>query len=257
MSSLTDSLANFDHGGFYAPSTDQLEFFCMIPKNASSWISDVLRHNGWVSSTVEKCYSHDAAWQDKLTQYQENPIIDNLIVILRDPVERWVAGIAQYVSTSILNSHWYDRNKFSYGYTGDYIDYKTNYLGNILSGEDFINNYSDVVERLLFGQIAFDDHTQPQIWFVDYFKSYAKNYTWFYVNDHLEETFFSHYPNLTQPVDPDYNKGDMNPDVKIITDFLRQQIKQKPYLKNNLLRFYAQDIDLISQADFVYHDTKN
>ena len=256
MSSLADSLAEFDHGGFYAPSPDQLDFFCMIPKNASTWASEVLRHSGWLQSTVHNCYTHDPAWVERLQRHQLNPTVDNLIVILRDPVDRWVAGIAQYISTSVLNSHWYDRKIFSSGYSGNYIDHKLNFVGDILSGNDFVNNYNELVERLLFGQIAFDDHTQPQTWFVDYFKPYATNYVWFYVNDQLEEILFDHYPNLQNPATADYNKGDSNPDVKIITDFLRQRINEKSYLKNNLMRFYAQDIELISSADFVYHSKK-
>lgn len=254
MSSLSDSLNEFDHGGYYMPSNDQLIFYCDIPKNASSWISETLRYSGWIRSKFEDCFTHDKNWSDRAKSHKENPMIDTLIVPLRDPVERWVAGIAQYLSTSVLNSYWFDRTKFSEGYTGSYIEHKINFTGPVLSGEDFVNNYNEVVERLLFGQIAFDDHTQPQSWFVDHFKPYVKNYDYFYINKDFERFFLKHYSSCLKKSDtPDYNKGDDNPDVKIITRFLKERIKQYPYLKNNLLRFYSQDVKLINNANFVYY----
>lgn len=254
MSSLIDSLNNFDHGGFYMPSNDQLTFYCDIPKNASSWVSETLRNSNWIRSKVEDCFTHDRAWTERARQHKENIVIDNLIVVLRDPVERWIAGIAQYLSTSVLNSYWFDRSKFSEGYTGTYIEHKLNFTGPVLSGNEFVNNYNEVVERILFGQIAFDDHTQPQSWFVNYFKHYTKNYTWFYINKDFERFFLKHYNNCVTPSDtPDYNRGNNNPDVKIITEFLRDRIAKHPYLKSNLLRFYSADVELINNAEFVYY----
>jgi len=254
MSSLTNSLAEFDHGGYYKPSNDTLDFYCMIPKNASSWVSDLLAHNNWIRSKLADCFSHDPCWAERAQEHQKNPVVDSLIVVLRDPVERWVAGIGQYLSTSVLNSHWYDRIQYSEGYSGPFIDYKLNYLGPVVSADEFINDYNEVIERILFGQIAFDDHTQPQSWFIDHFKnnSTVKNYIWYYLNDALEDTFLKHNPGLKVSPTPDYNKGDNNPDVKIITSFFRQRIKEKPYLKNNLLRFYKQDVELISSVNFLY-----
>lgn len=254
MSSLANSLDDFDHGGYYRPSNDSLDFYCMIPKNASSWVSDLLSHNNWIRSKIADCFSHDPCWSDRARLHQENYVVDNLIVVLRDPVERWVAGIGQYLSTSVLNSHWYDRTQYSEGYSGPFIDYKLNYLGPVVSANEFVNMYNEITERILFGQIAFDDHTQPQSWFVDYFKqnSMIQNYNWFYMNNEFEDSFLSHNPGLNVSMEPDYNRGNDNSEVKLITDFLRQRIKEKPYLKNNLLRFYGQDVELISSVNFLY-----
>lgn len=235
--SLIPSIKKFDHGGWRYPDHNYLSFYCLIPKNASSWISSVFRHNGWIEGTQENFPKQS---------------IDELIVVLRDPVERWVAGVAQYLIGYILNSHWFDKDKYSQGYYGSYIPGKLNYFGKFISGQQFIENYNEVIERLLFEQIAFDDHTQEQCWYVNHFTS--SNISWFYLNKDFEAAFFNHFKSisLSVPPVPDYNKGQDNVHVKIITDFLHDRIRQRPYLKNCIERYYRKDYDMIEQADFKY-----
>jgi hypothetical protein len=235
--SLIPRLQNFDHGGYWHPATDHLSFYCLIPKNASSWVSSVLKHNGWTQGVLDHC---------------PNQHINELIVILRDPVDRWVAGIAQYFSSYILHSHWFDREHWSQGYHGNYIHGKSNFEGNFITGNEFVKNYNEVVERLLFEQIAFDDHTQEQSWFVNHFK--ADTHTWFYVNDEFEQTFLHNFRsmNLTVPPVPDYNRGNDNTHVKIITEFLHERIRKNPYLRNAIERYYRNDYKMIEDADFKY-----
>jgi hypothetical protein len=229
--SLTPRLASFDHGGFWHPGSTHISLYCLIPKNGSSWISQTLNYNGW----REGC-----------------PVqpIDELIVVLRDPVERWIAGIAQYLSSYILHSHWYDRTKFDQGYHGNYIPGKINYKGSVVSGQQFVESYNEVVERLLFEQIAFDDHTQEQSWFVEYFN--PTTYTWFYLNESFEQTFLYTFRDmdLTASPNPDYNRGKDNEHVRVICDFLRERIASRPYLKNALERYYRRDYEMIESADF-------
>jgi hypothetical protein len=237
--SLIPSLSRFDHGGFWHPSVEHLSFYCMIPKNASSWTSQLLKHNGWIQGQM-------------IATGKE--VAEELIVILRDPVERWIAGIAQYLSSDILYTHWYDRNKHSESYKGKYIHGKPNYEGAIMSGQDFVNSYNELTERLLFEQIAFDDHTQRQSWFVNHF--HRKNTTWFYLDHDFEKQFLEHYRQLKfeLPEVPDRNQGNDNNDVKIITEFLTDRIQKHPYLKNNIERYYQDDYDMIEKADFVYYN---
>jgi hypothetical protein len=235
--SLIPSLAKFDRGGWRHPDKNYLSFYCMIPKNASSWISSVLRHNGWIEGGYDTF---------------PKPRIDELIVILRDPVDRWVAGIAQYLLGYILNSHWFDRGRWEHGYPGQYIPGKLNYEGPFISGQEFIAQFNGVVERLLFEQIAFDDHTQEQSWYVNYFE--ADSHTWFYINKDFEKTFLYNYKplNLTMPTDLDYNRGSDNEHIKAITDFLHDRLKKYPYLRNAIERYYRQDYQMIEKADFKY-----
>jgi len=110
-----------------------------------------------------------------------------------------------------------------------------------------------VVERILFDQIAFDDHTQSQSWFVNYYNPLST--TWFYLDDRFEKTFLFHYKgyNFELPPVKNYNRGDDNPDIRVITNFLRKQIVEKPYLRNNIERYYKDDYDLLQHANVVYH----
>jgi|LakMenEpi03Aug12_release.lakeMendotaPanAssembly.Ray.scaffolds.fasta_scaffold771666_2 hypothetical protein len=107
-------------GGLISP--DGNYFFLSIPKNASVFISNVLHQNKW--------------------QYSDLSIYrgQNVFCIVRDPVERWISGIATYIATNILGEN--------YG------------------SEMFIRDYNELVERLIFDNINFDDHTTPQIEFV-------------------------------------------------------------------------------------------
>lgn len=50
-----------------------------------------------------------------------------------------------------------------------------------------------------------------------------------------------------------FDRGDDNPDIRVITNFLRKQIVEKPYLRNNIERYYKDDYDLLQSANFVYH----
>jgi hypothetical protein len=235
--SLIPRLQQFDHGGYWHPATDHLSFYCLIPKNASSWTSGVLKHNGWTQGVLEHC---------------PNQHINELIVVLRDPVDRWVAGIAQYFSSYIQHSHWFDREQWNQGYHGNYILGKPNYEGAYITGDEFINSYNELIERLIFEQIAFDDHTQEQSWFVDHFK--ADTYTWFYVDDAFEKIFLHNFRamDLTAPPVPDYNRGDSNQHVKTITEFLHDRIRSRPYLRNAIKRYYRRDYEMIERADFKY-----
>jgi hypothetical protein len=102
----------------------------------------------------------------------------------------------------------------------------------------------------LFEQIAFDDHTQEQSWFVDYFK--PDIHTWFYLDKSFEQTFLYNFRamNLTAPAEPDYNRGQDNEHIRIICEFLRERIASRPYLRNALERYYRRDYDMIESADF-------
>lgn len=237
--SLVPQLQEFDHGGYRHPGLDWLTFYCLIPKNASSWISQVCAHNGWIRGRLQECPKQQ---------------IDELIVVLRDPVDRWVAGVAQYLVSFVLHSHWFDRSEHTEGYSGDYIPGKCNYTSPIMTAQQFVSHYNDLTERLLFEQIAFDDHTQTQCWFVDHFQ--PSHYTWFYLNESFERNFVRNYRNLplTVPADCDRNHGQNHENIRVISEFLHDRIGSRPYLRNSLERYYRGDLDLIQKADFRQFD---
>ena len=89
---MSDTLTRTYDGygsGFLSP--DCHRFYVNISKNASSYMTDTLSRQGWTAAR----YGHDACdWT----------LVREMLVILRDPVDRWTSGVAQYLMTRILNS---------------------------------------------------------------------------------------------------------------------------------------------------------
>lgn len=254
MSVLVD-LDRFDHGGFVHADLNSVHYYCMIPKNASSWISGVLAASGWRPKRIEDIFAMDPDWvtNGRARTHHARPEIDNLIVVLRDPVERWIAGISQYLATSVLHSHWYDRRQWPSGYDGRHILGKDNFVGPIFSAPDFIKNYNEITERLMFDQVTFDDHTLPQTWFVSHFQ-YVKQHTWFYLNADFTHNFRTELQLLINTsAEADHNQGADQPDIAQLENFFRQRITERPYLRRQLERYYQEDYDLIRQVFFVHH----
>lgn len=95
-----------------APDTDLM--YVHIPKNASSWTKPNLRDWGW-----------------QFYNYHTDQLDKTAIVVLRDPVERWLSGIAEYFAL--------------YHNTTD---------------------INESLQRIIFDRITFDDHTEHQVKFV-------------------------------------------------------------------------------------------
>ena len=95
MSLSLDYLKRYGYtpgGGLLSP--DKKYFLLLIPKNASTFLSNCLTANGWVHAG---------------TQQLIEPV--HQIVFLRDPIERWLSGFATYASL----------NLFGFGYGSDHF----------------------------------------------------------------------------------------------------------------------------------------
>ena len=108
-------------GGLISPDNEL--FFLPIPKNASTFISSVLYQNNWRYANLSEFTG------------------DQVFCILRDPLDRWISGIATYFALYIIN---------------DEYDIKM-----------FLKEYNQLTEKLIFDNIIFDDHTTPQIDFLN------------------------------------------------------------------------------------------
>jgi hypothetical protein len=86
-----------------------------IPKNASSWTKPNLLDFNWKDSNYYDCQLNAHA-----------------LVVLRDPVDRWVSGIAEYFAL-----------------------YHTNF-----------NTWTSNIFDLVFERVCFDDHTELQVKFI-------------------------------------------------------------------------------------------
>jgi hypothetical protein len=142
---VIEQLASRGYGygsGVISPGQDR--FLVNIPKNASSYMLDWANRHGWSSVVIEPT----SIWSNNITE---------IIVCVRDPVQRWISGVGQYLTSYVLNV------------TGAY-SWETGPGPNDqqISGDDFIADYNQVVERLLFDNLArLDDHVWPQVEFFE------------------------------------------------------------------------------------------
>ena len=85
-------------GGLISPEG---VFYLNIPKNASTYTTNLLLKNGWVYHNLNTDVAN----------------IKECIALVRDPVDRWVSGFATYAASYVLGS----------GYGSDYFveDYNT------------------------------------------------------------------------------------------------------------------------------------
>jgi len=197
-------------------------FLLNIPKNASSYMLDWSNRHGWNSALISN-----------------HPDIDELIIILRDPVQRWVSGLAQYIRSYILSVHGPNGPIFP----GELIT-KHDY---VMTGESFCSLYNDLTERLLFDVIdAFDDHVWPQHQLIPEVSSNVKK-TFFFM-DHTFDQSIGSYLGFTPVTDLDRNRGSVNQDTAQVQEFLQQRLLVRPELAARIKKHYRKDYDLISGA---------
>jgi len=211
---------DFGYGsGFLAP--DNNDFCLSIPKNASSLMSSWLYESGWTSATVGR---KNVDWTP----------VNNIVIILRDPIERWVSGISQYIKGCIIDTR---------------ISPKS------VTVNDFLKNYNNVVEKLIFDQPnMFDDHVWPQYCFFENILPDVKR-TYFYVNENLELNLKAKL-NLKN-VDGgslDYHKSSDDEELKILTKFFSNKIyppNGDSRLYEKLKEVYKKDYDLINSVELI------
>ena len=100
-----------------------------IPKNASSWMKN--NFGGWFYNF--RTNKFDQSVPSEVEDLLKNPNPPTYVIILRDPIERWLSGAAQA---------FYECPPDDPG---------------------FFMNYSD---NLIFNTIVFDEHTAPQTMFL-------------------------------------------------------------------------------------------
>jgi hypothetical protein len=197
------------------------QFIVDIPKNASSFILDwTHRSGGWHVHTLTDTHSHDT--------------LQEVIVVLRDPVQRWLSGFAQYACGWVLNASRFFDTKH-----GPSQDFQRQ------TGQAFIQQYNWALERLIFDNLeTFDDHVWPQTWFLqDLLPEIPRRY---FLLDNGFEVAFAGYLGLTAPAaDLDRNQGNRNEDARVIQQFLRERIQAVPQLKAAITEAYRHDYELI------------
>lgn len=187
-------------------------FYLNIPKNASTYLSNILRSNSWEHHTLGDS-SH---------------LVKQCIVVLRDPVDRWISGFATYASSWLLG--------LNYG------------------SDHFVEDYNTLTERLIFDNIVFDDHTTPQSEFVDQLPILMHT-TYFQLNKNTVKNI-SQYINYNLNIsDVDANVSEDHYDQQHISKFIRSQLTNRPDLIERINEQYASDFNLIDSVQF-YNDPR-
>lgn len=192
-------------GGLLSPAG---VFYLNIPKNASTFLSNTFLNNGWIHHVLG----------------DGGHLIKECIVVLRDPIERWISGFSTYASSNILN--------MQYG------------------SDSFIQHYNILTERLIFDNLIFDDHTTPQTRFLSQLP--AKPITYFKLTDKLipQISRFTGVELITETVDS--NISENNYDQRQISSFMRKRVNEDLALKAQLFERYKSDFNLITSVQFYY-----
>lgn len=210
----------FGYGsGVWSP--DSTQFLANIPKNASSFLLSWANHHGWYAGYVD-----------------DFDTLDEIIVVLRDPLDRWISGISQYINSFILSTHGPNGPVFP-GETITEFDYA-------MDAGEFIKQYTDVSERLIFDVISrFDDHVWPQWEIIDGFPSCKT--TWFYLEPEFDDKI-GNYLQWTQIKGLDRNSGTSTANTNQLQNFFQQKLKARPELAERVKKHYAKDYELISRV---------
>jgi len=183
-------------------------------------------------------WTYQSGWRAD-TAHNHADKIGEIIVVLRDPVERWISGIAQYVSSYIFSVYGPNGPIFP----GDPItefDYP-------MSSQQFIEQYNDLTERLFFDVIdRFDDHVWPQCELIaSVLPTVSRKY---FMLDRDFETKISGHLGIEKLQALDKNPGSRNRDTAKIQEFFRERLQKRPELEHRLRQHYAADYELITQV---------
>jgi hypothetical protein len=210
--------------GFGHLSPDQSKFLISIPKNASSTLSEWVSANGWTAAIV----GDNCNWNS----------VQEMIVVLRDPVDRWISGIVQYIYTYILCVHGPNSIKLVHE-TSTEFDYD-------MSVKQFIEQYNQLSERILFDVInRFDDHVWPQTeLFQNLLPTVPRKF--FYLDLNFDSKISQHLDlDLNNMLH--HNTSDKNITKKSLQEFIQQRLIHRPELKQRVINAYAKDYELINQ----------
>lgn len=180
-----------------------------IPKNASSEIKNVL--NTWQHSNY----------------FEIKNSVEHL-VILRDPTDRWISGVAEFLVGN--NAH-------------------TGFLNSNLSVDEIeqaMNNR--LVQNLLFDFAIFDGHTIPQCWYLRGLN--LDNIVFFYF-DQLVIPRILEYTKTVSEVKV-ANTSLTNPRKLAIIKKLKSLLQDNPELQHKIDKNYYADHQLFDKIKFHY-----
>lgn len=184
-----------------SPNTDLM--YVNIPKNATSWTKPNLQDWGW----------------EPYNFHIDNLYHKTAIVVLRNPVERWASGIAEYL----------------YLYHRDWP----------------MDAFSKEMLDLIFDKVAFDDHTEKQVYFIEGLD--LSRCVFFKFDEHYRENFSDF---LTENGMPNkyhtYEKQHVSDNEPIRRNYKQifiNHLNNSKYL-NQVEDYFRDDLKLIEQTKF-------
>jgi len=183
---------------------DSTLMYVHIPKNASSWTKPNLKDFGW------QFYNY----------HSDNLYNKHALVVLRDPVERWVSGIAEYLT--LYHSK----------------------LDPAHLGRAFFD--------IIFDRVTFDDHTERQVKFLHGLDTSNCTFIWC---DELYRTNFSDFIK-TYYGENKYNQyeyqhvSELSPQRKQFKDIFIRALEQNSKYLTQIKNHFEEDYKLIKQVKF-------
>lgn len=201
-----------------------------IPKNASSWMKN--NFGGWSYNFRDNKFDQPVPPEVQSILQAPNPA--TYVIVLRDPVERWLSGAAQAVYECAPDD------------------------------PGFFMNWSD---SLIFDTVAFDEHTAPQTMFLQGID--LSRVVWFDCTNNLESNLIAwskdKFPIDVKPIsyyaynaykisrlDIPQNLDDNSPHWTMMQciDALRQRLFNKPEHLEKIKLFYKDDYKLRESVKF-------
>lgn len=199
-------------GNCYASENFDL-MYIPIEKNVTKVVSSMLRKQGFQEYNFHKESRYNVP----------------AVIILRDPVERWISGVVEYLLLV-------------------YMDTKQS-----------LNNMTrhNLTPEKVFEQINFDAHTFPQSWFLQGLISDC-DYIWFDQNKkpQLIETVFKYLgehnynDKLLYLGEYTHSNKPISDQKQQLTKLYKDMLEQNPDLLQKIKNFYAQDYELINSVKF-------
>lgn len=212
----------FGYGsGTLSPELSQ--FIVNIPKNASSYMLDWARRHQWMTTVAD----------------DHSDTITEMIVILRDPLDRWISGIVQYLNTYILSVQGPNGPVFP---DEPYLPHNWH-----MDAVQWIDAYNQTTERLIFDVVnRFDDHVWPQHEFVENLLPAVKRK--YFMLDRNFDTAIADYLGFAPYSDLDSNSAGNNANMRLLQKFFVDRLQQRPDLAQRVIKAYAKDYELIAKT---------
>lgn len=193
------------------------------------------------SKTTEYCYvpllKNAHTWGESVFRnlnFEENDFIfkkeKKYIIFLRDPIDRWLSGMAQFLEISK-------------------IDLK---LDTLLDSNFKLDKLH---LHLLCTVIGFDPHTQGQFRYIRQYNPQLERgkCIYFYMNDVNFASNVKHFLHKTFQVTiptKKINSTEKNTFKKNIRNQLEMTIKNNSTYRNNILSYFQEDYDFIKKCNF-------